>query len=83
MNYEYLTGPFAGAIAPEGRILDVPFDQLDDDLKTRVTQFASDHGITDMEDAKERYELSWESRETDEPLGLGSISPVSEWSSED
>ena len=57
MNYKYLTGPFAGAIAGEGRILDVPFDQLDDDLKTRVTQFATDHGITDMEDAKERYRL--------------------------
>ena len=80
MNYQYLTGPFAGAIAGEGRILDVPFDQLDDDLKTRVTQFATDHGITDMEDAKERYELSWESVTTDEPLGLGSVNPVSEWS---
>lgn len=79
MNYELLTGPFAGAIAPEGRILDVPFDLLDDDLKARIRQFAEDHNIADLEDAKEKYELSWESRETDEPLGLGSIRPVSEW----
>jgi len=79
VNYEFLTGPFAGAIAPEGRILDVPFNELDEDLQSRIRQFATDRGLTDLEDAKELYETSWQSRETDEPLGLGSISPVSEW----
>lgn len=67
-SYEMITGPFEGMIVEEGhQFLNVPFSELDEDMQYRVRVYAEDNGITDMEDAKDRYENSWESREIDEP----------------
>jgi len=66
-KYEMITGPFEGMIVEEGhQFLDVSFSELDDDMQCRVRIYAEDHNISNMEDAKERYELSWESREIEE-----------------
>jgi len=66
-KYEMITGPFEGMIVEEGhQFLDAPFNELDDDMQYRVCIYAEDHGITDLEDAKELYETSWESREIEE-----------------
>lgn len=39
--YELLTGPFIGAVVEEGiRILDIPFADLDFDLRNRIREYA-------------------------------------------
>ena len=67
-KYEMLSGPFIGQIVDEGTvyIADQSFDQLDEDMQERVKIFAVDHGITNLEDAIERYENSWESVEVED-----------------
>lgn len=40
-NYRFVTGPFEGSVVEEGtKVLDVPHEKLDDDLKHRVQTFA-------------------------------------------
>jgi hypothetical protein len=85
MNYIYNTGEFAGRVSEEGAtLLDVPFHDLDADLQSRIV----DHwerrnnetidmdNLAVLEGAKELYEFSWESEETDLPVDL---TPVSTW----
>lgn len=69
-NYRLLSGPFEGEIVEEGQVLDVPYAELDEDLKSRMEQLgyeASDVG-------KESYENSWDSEETDEAVTMRSVS---------
>lgn len=65
--YEMLTGPFIGEIVEEAHtyIIGLDFDQLDDDMQSRVADYATLHNISDMQDAIERYENSWESIEVE------------------
>ena len=77
MNYKLLTGCFAGSIIEEGQcILDVTFEDLDNDTQEKIIDFGSLKypNIFDMEDLKERYELSWDSEETEDEADLKSIS---------
>lgn len=39
-NFLLLSGPFEGEIVEEGELLDVPFEELDDDLKDRIREWA-------------------------------------------
>lgn len=79
-NYKLLTGPFAGEISEEVQLLDIPFNDLDENLKKRIYQWAADQGIPswagDWDLIKQSYENSWKSQETDDPA---TIKPVSEW----
>lgn len=76
MRWKLTTGCFAGEIIEEEQILNVSFEELDTDLQGRIRQYAEDHKIEDKEDAKERYEQSWESEETEEEPTLD---PASKW----
>lgn len=78
MNYKLLTGLFAGNVAAEGVILDLPFEELDDDMQARILDWAESRKLStsDLEALKQEYESSWESEETDEEIDL---IPVSEW----
>ena len=82
MNYELLTGPFAGSIVEEGQqILDVDWEELDEDMQSRIETWAEQENIkiddhTDMNLIKQSYENSWDSEETDQETDLKS---VSEW----
>ena len=69
-NFILLTGPFEGEIVEEGQVLDVPYDNLDDDLKTRI----ADAGLTPDDAGKEDYENSWDSEETEEPVTMRPLS---------
>ena len=64
-KYEMLTGPFVGEIVEEGHIFiaDQKFDELDEDMQERVANYAEANGISNLEDAVEQYENSWESVE--------------------
>jgi hypothetical protein len=79
-NYKMLTGPFAGSIVADGtQILDVPWDQLPDDLKSAALEWADSQKspITGGEAGLiESWECSWDSDPTDEPVTLKSMS---EW----
>ncbi len=77
MNYKLLTGCYAGSIVEEGQcVLDVPFEELDQDLQSRITYFGELEypDIKDMNELKELYELSWQSEETEEESDLASES---------
>lgn len=79
-NYELITGPFAGSIVAEGtKILDVPWDQLPDDLQSAALEWGSAQKspITDGNASLiECWECIWDSYPTDEPVTLKSMS---EW----
>jgi hypothetical protein len=78
-NYKMLTGPFAGSIVADGtKILDVPWDQLPDDLKSAALEWADSQrlAITDQAGLIEAWECSWDSDPTDETVTLRSMS---EW----
>lgn len=87
-NWKLMTGPFAGSIVADGAVLDVAFDQLDEDIKLRIREWGEstyfpapltfDERVfpVSLEELKEDYENSWESEETEEPVDL---LPVSEW----
>jgi hypothetical protein len=81
MNYELLTGPFAGETVAEGcRVLDVAFEDLDRDLQDRILNWAEVEGpFSSGEVAKEAYEDSWDTWETEH---VPTMKPVSEWPSE-
>lgn len=85
-NYKILTGPFEGSVVEENtQILDVNFPNLDEDLQIRIREFAEDfYKLSDSNQdfpeplnlIKERYENSWDTEETRDPVDL---KPVSEW----
>jgi hypothetical protein len=81
VNYKLVSGPFAGEVVAEGcRILDLPFEDLDEDLQGRILDWAELYGpFPDSEAAKAAYEASWDSQEVDT---AETMRPVSEWSSE-
>jgi hypothetical protein len=80
MNWKLLTGPFAGSVVEEGQVLDVDWEDLDEDLKERILVWATrqnsnfDPNTADMNLIKEDYENSWESEETDEEVDLKPLS---------
>lgn len=74
-NYELITGPFAGSIVEEGqKVLDISYEEMDSHLKQRITEFAKDNEIADMDEAIDAYEASWESIKTNEEADLLSLS---------
>jgi hypothetical protein len=79
-NYEFLTGPFCGSIVAEGtQVLDVPWDQLPEDLQAAALEWADsqNRAITDDKaELIESWECSWDSCPTDEAVTLKSMS---EW----
>jgi hypothetical protein len=78
LNYEMLTGPFAGSIVADGtKILDVPWGQLPDDLKSAAIEWADSQRLA-MSQAGliEAWECSWESTPTAKAVTLRSMS---EW----
>lgn len=82
-NFELHSGVFIGKIVDDsGAILDVPYKDLDEDLQTRIKYHADLEENEDFpseeeaENAKESYEQSWDSEETDQEVDL---IPVSEW----
>lgn len=78
MKYKLLSGPFEGAVVEEGQILDVPFDQLDDDMQERITGWndALAQPWRNMDSAKTYYENTWECERSNDPV---TMKPLSEW----
>lgn len=73
-NYEYITGPFIGEVVEDGTaMLDVAWDELDEDMQDRILDWGYKHLDRTKEDLMERYENSWESVETDKPVTLVSL----------
>jgi hypothetical protein len=81
-NYKLLTGPFAGSVVEEGQVLDVDWEDLDEDLQSRILEWAESEvknfnpDTDDMNLVKQDYENSWDSEETDEDVDL---KPLSEY----
>jgi hypothetical protein len=78
-NYEFLSGPFAGSIVAEGTsVLDVPWEQLPEDLQSAALEWAESQGlgIADKAGLIEAWQCSWDSYPTDEEVTLRSMS---EW----
>jgi hypothetical protein len=80
-NFILISGPFAGSVVAEGRILDIDFQEMDDDLQSRIRGWA-EHNYTrggrvvHWDEVCEEYENSWESEPTEEEVDL---LPLSEW----
>jgi len=70
MNYKLLSGPFEGEVVGGGKILDIPYADLDDDLKQRLGFF----GFMPNDAGKEAYEASWDSEETQDEITMSSLS---------
>lgn len=80
VNWKLLTGPFAGEVCEEGKLIDVEFSQLDADLQQRVKDFAKQKygGVNNyphnVHTLIQDYESSWESEETEEEVTVRSLS---------
>jgi hypothetical protein len=79
-NWKLLTGCFAGSVIEEGKILDVPFNELDDDLQLRIRDWA-DSKLSIIDDG-ENWAVPGGS---DKPISLEDIKEQYEhsWESEE